>query len=42
MLAWVCWDEFVDLKNPFTIRWMEKCNDSHIAALRIMMRDTLS
>jgi len=42
MLAWVCWDEFVDLKNPFTVRWMEKCNDSHIAALRIMMRDTLS
>jgi hypothetical protein len=42
MLAWVCWDEFVDLKNPYTVRWMEKCNESHIAALRIMMRDTLS
>ncbi|KAK2936566.1 hypothetical protein FoTM2_004512 [Fusarium oxysporum f. sp. vasinfectum] len=42
MLAWVCWDEFVKLKSPYTIRWMEKCNESHIAALRIMMRDTLS
>ncbi|KAF5608271.1 uncharacterized protein FSUBG_4807 [Fusarium subglutinans] len=42
MLAWVCWDEFVNLKSPYTIRWMEKCNESHIAALRIMMRDTLS
>jgi hypothetical protein len=42
MLAWVCWDEFVNLKSPYTIRWMEKCNEPHIAALRIMMRDTLS
>ncbi|KAF5576137.1 hypothetical protein FPCIR_12766 [Fusarium pseudocircinatum] len=42
MLAWVCWDEFVNLKSPYTVRWMEKCNESHIAALRIMMRDTLS
>jgi hypothetical protein len=42
MLAWVCWDEFVNLENPFKVRWMEKCNESHIAALRIMMRDTLS
>jgi hypothetical protein len=42
MLAWVCWDEFVNLESPFTVRWMEKCNDAHIAALRIMMRDTLS
>ncbi|KUJ08263.1 uncharacterized protein LY89DRAFT_339205 [Mollisia scopiformis] len=41
-LAWVCWDEFVNLKSPFKVRWMEKCNDAHIAALRIMMRDTLS
>jgi hypothetical protein len=42
MLAWVCWDEFVNLKSPYTVRWMEKCNEPHIAALRIMMRDTLS
>ncbi|KAF5617587.1 uncharacterized protein FTJAE_12605 [Fusarium tjaetaba] len=42
MLAWVCWDEFVNLKSPYSVRWMEKCNESHIAALRIMMRDTLS
>jgi len=42
MLAWVCWDEFVNLKSPYTVRWMEKCNEAHIAALRIMMRDTLS
>ncbi|KAH6961951.1 hypothetical protein BKA56DRAFT_498721 [Ilyonectria sp. MPI-CAGE-AT-0026] len=42
MLAWVCWDEFVNLKSPYKVRWMEKCNESHIAALRIMMRDTLS
>ncbi|TVY44956.1 hypothetical protein LOCC1_G004792 [Lachnellula occidentalis] len=42
MLAWVCWDEFVNLDSPFNVRWMEKCNDAHIAALRIMMRDTLS
>ncbi|CZR66263.1 uncharacterized protein PAC_16164 [Phialocephala subalpina] len=42
MLAWVCWDEFVNLDTPFKIRWMEKCNESHIAALRIMMRATLS
>jgi hypothetical protein len=42
MLAWVCWDEFVNLESPYTIRWMEKCNEPHIAALRIIMRDTLS
>lgn len=42
MLAWVCWDEFVNLESPFKVRWMDKCNESHIAALRIMMRDTLS
>jgi hypothetical protein len=42
MLAWVCWDEFVDLESPYTVRWMEKCNEAHIAALRIIMRDTLS
>ncbi|KAK6205725.1 hypothetical protein LQW54_008305 [Pestalotiopsis sp. IQ-011] len=41
-LAWVCWDEFVDLESPYTVRWMEKCNEGHIAALRIMMRSTLS
>ncbi|KAJ5665716.1 uncharacterized protein N7477_008164 [Penicillium maclennaniae] len=42
MLAWVCWDEFVNLKSPYTVRWMEKCNEQHIAALRIIMRSTLS
>ncbi|CAJ2509356.1 Uu.00g143820.m01.CDS01 [Anthostomella pinea] len=42
MLAWVCWDEFVNLTNPYTVRWMEKCNEAHIAALRILMRETLS
>ncbi|KAJ6779356.1 hypothetical protein PWT90_04021 [Aphanocladium album] len=42
MLAWVCWDEFVNLKTPFETRWMEKCNDAHISALRIIMRATLS
>ncbi|GFF57856.1 conserved hypothetical protein [Aspergillus udagawae] len=41
MLAWVCWDEFVNLKSPYTVRWMEKCNEPHIAALRIIMRSTL-
>ena len=42
MLAWVCWDEFVNLETPFKVRWMEKCNEANIAALRIMMRSTLS
>lgn len=42
MLAWVCWDEFALLKAPYKVRWVEKCNDSHIAALRIIMRNTLS
>ncbi|CAI7630011.1 unnamed protein product [Penicillium glandicola] len=42
MLAWVCWDEFVNLKSPYSVRWMEKCNEAHIAALRIIMRSTLS
>ncbi|KAH8592190.1 hypothetical protein B0O99DRAFT_663354 [Bisporella sp. PMI_857] len=42
MLAWVCWDEFVTLEDPYAVRWMEKCNDPHIAALRIIMRSTLS
>lgn len=41
MLAWVCWDEFVNLQSPYSVRWMEKCNDAHIAALRIIVRDTL-
>ena len=42
MLAWVCWDEFVDLASPYSVRWVEKCNDAHIAALRIVMRETLT
>jgi hypothetical protein len=42
MLAWVCWDEFVNLESPYGVRWMEKCNEAHIAALRIIVRDTLS
>ncbi len=42
MLAWVCWDEFVNLETPFGTRWMEKCNEAHISALRIIMRATLS
>lgn len=42
MLAWVCWDEFVNLPHPYAVRWMEKCNEAHIATLRIIMRDTLS
>lgn len=42
MLAWVCWDEFVNLESPYTTRWTEKCNEAHISALRIIMRDTLS
>jgi hypothetical protein len=42
MLAWVCWDEFVNLEDPSSVRWVEKCNEAHIAALRIIMRGTLS
>lgn len=42
MLAWVCWDEFVNLESPYKVRWMEKCNDAHIAAMRIITRSTLS
>ncbi|KAK9854404.1 hypothetical protein MYU51_004425 [Penicillium brevicompactum] len=42
MLAWVCWDEFVNLENPCAVKWLEKCNEKHIAALRIIMRSTLS
>ncbi|KAJ5888225.1 hypothetical protein N7495_008266 [Penicillium taxi] len=42
MIAWVCWDEFVNLKSPYTVRWMDKCNEPHISALRIIMRFTLS
>jgi hypothetical protein len=42
MLAWVCWNEFVNLEDPSSVRWVEKCNEAHIAALRIIMRGTLS
>ncbi|KAJ5346619.1 hypothetical protein N7541_009101 [Penicillium brevicompactum] len=42
MLAWVCWDEFVNLENPYAVKWLGKCNEKHIAALRIIMRSTLS
>ncbi|KAJ4397883.1 hypothetical protein N0V93_002120 [Gnomoniopsis smithogilvyi] len=42
MLAWICWDEFVRLRNPYAVRWMEKCNEPNIAALRVIMRGTLS
>ena len=42
MLAWVCWDEFVNLENPSAVRWVEKCNEPHIATLRILMRQTIS
>lgn len=33
MLAWVCWDEFVDLNNPYKVRWMEKV--SHLWSSRL-------
>lgn len=42
MIAWACWDEFVNLKSPYGVRWMEKCNEAHIAAIRILTRSTLS
>jgi hypothetical protein len=42
MLAWVCWDEFVNLESLYTVKWMEKCNEAYIGVLRIIMRDTLS
>lgn len=42
MLAWVCWDEFVLLQTPYIVRWTDKCNDGHIAALRIIMKNTIS
>ncbi|KFY66249.1 hypothetical protein V496_02126 [Pseudogymnoascus sp. VKM F-4515 (FW-2607)] len=38
MLAWVCWDEFVILENPFGVRWTEKCNETHIASFQIIMK----
>ncbi len=41
-LAWVHWDKFVHLETPFKVRWTENCNEANIAALRIMMRSTLS
>ncbi|KAH7025689.1 uncharacterized protein B0I36DRAFT_272233 [Microdochium trichocladiopsis] len=41
MLAWACWDEFVNLDSPYTTRWLDKCNEPHIAALRIITRETL-
>ena len=42
MLAWVCWDEFVSLEDPSSVRWVDKCNEPHIATLRILMRQTIS
>ena len=42
MLAWACWDEFVNLDSPYTTRWLDKCNEPHIAAVRIITRETLS
>ncbi|KXJ87786.1 hypothetical protein Micbo1qcDRAFT_139118, partial [Microdochium bolleyi] len=41
MLAWACWDEFVNLDSPYTTRWLDKCNEAHIAAVRILTRETL-
>ncbi|KAJ1326191.1 hypothetical protein MN608_07636 [Microdochium nivale] len=41
MLAWACWDEFVNLDSPYSTRWLDKCNEPHIAAVRIITRETL-
>jgi hypothetical protein len=35
-------DEFSELKDPFCVRWVDKSNESDIAALRILARGTLT
>jgi hypothetical protein len=37
-LPLVCFDEFVNLTDPSNINWISKCNDAHIATIRILMR----
>jgi len=41
-LAWTCFDEFLDLKTPYHVSWMEETNASHIATLRILQRATIA
>ncbi|KAJ3125177.1 hypothetical protein HK098_000551 [Nowakowskiella sp. JEL0407] len=40
-LPWACFDEFVAIDDPGKIFWPEKCLESHIASLRILLRQTI-
>ena len=41
-IPWALYDEFVQLKSPAQVFWIEKANEAHIATLRIALRATLS
>jgi hypothetical protein len=39
-MALPLFDEFVDLLDPYSVDWANKCNDFHIAHFRIALRST--
>ncbi|KAJ3384405.1 hypothetical protein HDU92_003596 [Lobulomyces angularis] len=41
-IPWPLFDEFVELKNPYEVPWINICNEPHIAKLRILIRGTFS
>ncbi|KAL0476858.1 algG [Acrasis kona] len=41
-IPWPLFDEFISIKDPSEIQWVEHCNKPHIASLRILLRGTVA
>lgn len=39
--AFACFDQFINIKHPFSQHWFELCNEAHISVLRILQRNTM-
>ncbi|EWC46029.1 hypothetical protein DRE_04822 [Drechslerella stenobrocha 248] len=37
-----CFDQFINIKHPYSQHWVELCNVHHVSMLRILQRNTIS
>ncbi|KAF3909038.1 hypothetical protein ABW21_db0200935 [Orbilia brochopaga] len=40
--AFACFDQFINIKHPYSQFWVELCNVHHVSMLRILQRGTIS
>ncbi|KAK6336275.1 hypothetical protein TWF696_001837 [Orbilia brochopaga] len=40
--AFACFDQFINIKHPYSQFWVELCNVHHVSMLRILQRNTIS